>query len=303
MNTNELLVSGHNACAGCGAMIMMRHVLKELGEKTIMVIPACCSTLLMGVYPYTSLRIPLIHCPFETAAAIASGIRAALNLDGDTETTVLAWAGDGGTFDIGLQALSAAVERNENFIYVCYDNEAYMNTGIQRSSATPWGAWTTTTPRPTVKNEPKKDIVKILAAHKIPYAATATLAFMDDLCAKVRKAKGIKGSRFLHLLSPCQPGWRVESKDTVKLSRLAVETRIFPLYEVENGETWRINYEPEKFTPVEEYLKLQGRFSHLTAEDIRIIQANMEKEWQNLKKLTGNNEKTERAIIIPSVIC
>ena len=285
MNTKELLVSGHSACAGCGAMIMMRHVLKELGEKTVMVLPACCATLLMGIYPYSSLKIPIIHCPFETAAAIASGVRASLDLDGDTETTALAWAGDGGTFDIGLQALSGAVERNENFIYVCYDNEAYMNTGIQRSSATPWGAWTTTTPRPRGKSEPKKDIVKILAAHKIPYAATATLAFLDDLTAKVRKAKGIKGSRFLHLLSPCQPGWRAESKDTVKLSRLAVETRIFPLYEVENGEIWRLNYKPEKLTPVEEYLKLQGRFSHLADEDIEIIQKNVNKEWLKLKGL------------------
>ena len=156
MNTNELLVSGHTACAGCGAMIMMRHVLKELGEKTIMVIPACCTTLLMGVYPYSSLKIPIVHCPFETAAAMATGVRAALDLEGDIETTVLAWAGDGGTFDIGLQALSGAAERNENFIYVCYDNQAYMNTGIQRSSATPWGAWTTTTPRPKRKNRTSK---------------------------------------------------------------------------------------------------------------------------------------------------
>jgi pyruvate/2-oxoacid:ferredoxin oxidoreductase beta subunit len=273
---------------------MLRHILKELGEKTVMVIPACCSTLLMGAYPHTSLKIPLIHCPFETAAAIASGVRAALDLDGDAETTVLAWAGDGGTFDIGLQALSAAVERNENFIYVCYDNEAYMNTGIQRSSATPWGAWTTTTPRPAVKNEPKKDIVKIMAAHKIPYAATATLAFMNDLTIKIRKAKGIKGSRFLHLLSPCQPGWRAESKDTVKLSRLAVETRIFPLYEVENGEIWRLNYEPKKFTPVEEYLKLQGRFSHLAPEDTKFIQKNVEEEWVKLLLLTQDASRQSR---------
>jgi pyruvate/2-oxoacid:ferredoxin oxidoreductase beta subunit len=285
MNTNELLVSGHTACAGCGAMIMMRHILKELGERTIMVLPACCSTLLMGVNFHSSLKIPLIHCPFETAAAMATGVRAALDLEGDTETTVLAWAGDGGTFDIGLQALSGAVERNENFIYVCYDNEAYMNTGIQRSSATPWAAWTTTTPRPLGKTEPKKDIVKILAAHKIPYVATATLAFMDDLTAKVRKAKRIKGARFIHLLSPCQPGWRTESKDTVKLSRLAVQTGIFPLYGVENGEIWRITYKPDSFVPVKEYLKLQGRFSHLTDEDIETIQKNVDKEWLKLLKL------------------
>lgn len=288
----EILCSGHTACPGCGAVIMLRHILKELGKKTIMVLPACCSTLLMGINHYSSLKIPLIHCPFETAGAMDTGVRAALDLEEDTETTVLAWAGDGGTFDIGLQALSGAVERNENFIYICYDNEAYMNTGIQRSSATPWAAWTTTTPRPMGKTEPKKDIVKILAAHKIPYAATATLAFMDDLIAKVKKAKGIKGSRFIHLLSPCQPGWRTESKDTVKLSRLAVETGIFPLYEVENlpdrqagGEIWRINYKPDLFVPVKEYLKLQGRFSHLTAEDIETIQSNVNKEWQKLKKL------------------
>jgi pyruvate/2-oxoacid:ferredoxin oxidoreductase beta subunit len=171
----ELLDSGHLACPGCGAPLAMRMVLKELGEKTVVVLPACCWSIIAGPYPQSSLHVPLYHTAFETGAAVASGISAALDARGDTDTTVMVWAGDGGTFDIGLQALSGAAERNENFMYVCYDNEAYMNTGIQRSSATPWGAWTTTTPASEPQSTRKKDILAIMAAHRIPYAATASL--------------------------------------------------------------------------------------------------------------------------------
>jgi pyruvate/2-oxoacid:ferredoxin oxidoreductase beta subunit len=203
----ELLDSGHLACPGCGAALAMRMVLKGLGDKTIVTLPACCWSIIAGPYPQSSLKVPLFHTAFETGASAASGIKAALLARGDTETTVLAWAGDGGTFDIGLQALSGAAERNEDIIYVCYDNEAYMNTGIQRSSATPFGAWTTTTPGESWKLDPKKDMLAILAAHRVPYAATATVAYPDDLLAKVRKAKAIKGTRFLHVLAPCPPGW------------------------------------------------------------------------------------------------
>ena len=208
----ELLGSGHLACPGCGATQSMRYTLKALGEKTIIVLPACCWSIIAGPFPYSSLQVPLYHTAFETAGAAASGIKAGLEIQGDTETTVLAWAGDGGTFDIGIQALSGAAERNDDIIYICYDNEAYMNTGIQRSSATPWGAWTTTTPVRHFKNRPKKDMMMVMAAHKIPYAATACVAFPDDLVAKVKKAKGSKGPRFLHVFSPWPPGWKIPSE-------------------------------------------------------------------------------------------
>lgn len=286
----ELLKPGHVACPGCGAALAMRLALKALGKNTIVVIPACCWSIIAGPFPYSSLDVPLYHTAFETAGSLSSGIAAALKVLGKEEVTVMAWAGDGGTFDIGLQALSGAAERNENFIYVCYDNEAYMNTGIQRSSATPWLAWTTTTPSDRPKEEPKKDIIAIMAAHRIPYAATATIGYPDDLEMKFRKAKGIKGTRFIHLLSPCPPGWRAESKDSVKLTRLAVQSKVFPLIEVEHGEKWRITVWPEKFVPVREYLKLQGRFRHLTEEQIEMIQRNVDEAWERLLKLVRESE-------------
>ena len=272
---------GHVACPGCGAAQSMRYVLKALGEKTIVVLPACCWSIIAGPFPYSTLNVPLYHTAFETAGAAASGIKAGLEIQGDTDTTVLAWAGDGGTFDIGIQALSGAAERNDDIIYVCYDNEAYMNTGIQRSSATPWGAWTTTTPVRHFKNRPKKDIMMVMAAHKIPYAATATVAYPDDIVTKVQKAKEIRGTRFLHIYSPCPPGWKTPSEIAIRLARLAVETKIFPLYEIEHGEKYTITRIP-KGTPVIEYLKLQGRFKHLTKHHMEDIQQNVNREWENL---------------------
>jgi pyruvate/2-oxoacid:ferredoxin oxidoreductase beta subunit len=219
----ELMDPGHLACPGCGAALAMRLVLKGLGEKTIVSLPACCWTIVAGPWPQSSLHVPLFHTAFETAAAAASGIKAALTVRGDHETTVLAWAGDGGTFDIGLQALSGAAERNEDIIYCCYDNEAYMNTGIQRSSATPWGAWTTTTPAGHPESHPKKDIMAIMAAHRVPYAATACIAYPDDLMAKVRRAKATRGTRFLHILAPCPPGWKTEDEESIEIARMAVQ--------------------------------------------------------------------------------
>lgn len=277
----EWMGSGHLGCQGCGAALAMRYVLKALGEKTIVVLPACCWTIIAGPFPYSTLKVPVLHTAFETAAVAAAGVRAALDLQGDTDTTVLAWAGDGGTFDIGLQALSGAAERNENILYVCYDNEAYMNTGIQRSSATPYMAWTTTTPLGTPKGEPKKDIMAIMVAHRIPYAATASIAYPDDLVRKVQKAKAIRGTRFLHLLAPCPPGWKIASELSVKMARLAVQTRVFPLYEVEDGCRYTLYLEPDRL-PVREYLKLQGRFSHLSEEEIEQIQEAVDAEWERL---------------------
>ncbi|MBI5171048.1 MAG: pyruvate synthase subunit beta [Candidatus Eisenbacteria bacterium] len=283
MPHEEFLESGHLACPGCGASLSMRMVLKALGEKTVVALPACCWSIIAGPYPQSSLKLPLYHSAFETGASVASGIKAALLARGDTETTVVAWAGDGGTFDIGLQALSGAAERNEDILYVCYDNEAYMNTGIQRSSATPLGAWTTTTPGAHPEARPKKDILAILAAHRIPYAASATVAYPEDLLAKVRKAKATRGTRFLHLLAPCPPGWKSGDDETIELARMAVRARVFPLMEVENGETWRITVDSPG-DPIGPYLAKQGRFRHLKSEDVGAIQSQVDARWKALQR-------------------
>jgi pyruvate ferredoxin oxidoreductase beta subunit/2-oxoisovalerate ferredoxin oxidoreductase beta subunit len=281
--SEEYLNPGHLGCPGCGATIAMKLALKALGDKTIVVIPACCWGILAGPYPNSSLNVPILHTAFATAGAAASGIRAALDMQGDTETTVLSWAGDGGTFDIGFQSLSGAVERNEDCIFVCYDNEAYMNTGVQRSSATPFGTQTTTTPGQGWKKTRKKNIIETLAAHRIPYAATASIAFPEDLVRKFQKAKALKGgSRFLHVLATCPPGWRVPSELSVKVARLAVQTNIFPLYEVEDGIHYTLSYEGHR--KVKDYLEIQGRFKHLTDEDINQIQSLVDEDWKLLLK-------------------
>ncbi|MFQ5599205.1 MAG: thiamine pyrophosphate-dependent enzyme [Candidatus Krumholzibacteriia bacterium] len=279
----ELMYSGHLACPGCGAPIAMRLVLKALGPRTIVTLPACCWSIIAGPYPQSSLGVPLYHTAFETGAAVASGIKAALDVRGDHETTVMAWAGDGGTFDIGIQALSGAAERNEDFLYCCYDNEAYMNTGIQRSSSTPWGAWTTTTPTEHPEAHPKKDILAILAAHGIPYAATASVAYPVDLVQKVKKAKSTRGTKFLHILSPCPPGWKCADEDSILLARMAVQTRIFPLMEVENGRRWRFTVDHPGGS-VEPYMRKQGRFRHLTDEHIAKIQSEVDTRWEVLER-------------------
>jgi len=278
---NELVCSGHYACQGCGAVIAMRHALAALGPRTIVVLPACCWSVIAGPYPYSALRVPVFHTAFETGGSTASGVRAALEMQGKSDINVLAWAGDGGTFDIGLQSLSGAVERNEDIIYTCYDNEAYMNTGIQQSSATPARAWTTTSPEAHPKDTQKKNIVQILAGHKIPYVATTSIGFPDDLIAKFEKAKSIRGTKFLHVLAPCPSGWKYSSQLSVRLARLATHCKVFPIYEVFDGETYVINVEPEG-RPVKEYLSLQGRFSHLTPRQIDEIQARVDYDWEHL---------------------
>ena len=266
---DEVLEPGHVGCGGCGATLSMRLALKALGRDTMIVIPACCWSVIDGPAPFSAAGVPVMHTPFASAAAAASGVRAALDLKGKPDTTVCAWAGDGGTFDIGIQALSAAAERNEDIIYVCYDNEAYMNTGVQRSSATPFGAWTTTTPGGRVKEQQKKDLFAIMLAHRIPYAATATVAYPDDFLAKFTKAKQIRGTRFLHLLSPCPPGWRIPSERAIEFARLAVGARVFPLIESENGQPPRLTVDPPR-VPLERYLEGQGRFKQLLADPERL---------------------------------
>jgi pyruvate/2-oxoacid:ferredoxin oxidoreductase beta subunit len=269
-------------CGGCGMGVCMKLALEELGQDTILAMPACCAAVSTGPFPGSSVHIPVLLHAFETTGASLAGIRAALDIQKRTSTTVVGIAGDGGTFDIGLQALSGAAERNENVIYICYDNEAYMNTGVQRSSATPTGVWTTTTPAGKPSEHPKKDIVAIMAAHQIPYLATMSFAFVDDFRAKMRRARATKGFRFLLMQSPCPTGWRSDSKDTVRISRLGVEAGIFPLLEVAGGRQWEINHEPS-FTGLDDYLGLQGRFSTMTTEQRGALQGNIDSEWREIR--------------------
>jgi pyruvate/2-oxoacid:ferredoxin oxidoreductase beta subunit len=272
---------GHLGCPGCGAAIALKFALKALGEKTIMVIPASCASIIVGPYPQSAVTVPILHTAFATAGAAASGVRAALDIKGDTETTVLSWAGDGGTFDIGFQSLSGAVERDEDCIFACYDNEAYMNTGVQRSSSTPYGVRTTTTPGQDWKKTRKKNIMETMAAHRIPYAASASIAFPEDMIAKFQKAREKKGgARFIHIFASCATGWGAPSDMSVKIARLAVQTNIFPLYEIENGTRYTLNYRGDR--PVDDYLQTQGRFKHLGKENVFRIQNMVDEDWNNL---------------------
>jgi len=229
--------------------------------------------------------IDVVHCPFGSAAVFAGGIKAALEARGDFITQVVAWAGDGATFDIGFGALSAAAQRNENIIYVCYDNEAYMNTGNQRSGSTPLGSQTTTTVVPDPAGHKDKDLMWIMMGHDIPYAATATIAYPDDLMAKAEKAMEITGFRLFHILTPCVPGWRYHPNLTVKVSKLAVQTGFFPLMEVENGTCLTLK-KTGRTKPVEEYIRLQGRFKGLSNEDMGSIQTTVEKRIERLKRVS-----------------
>jgi len=280
----EIMSPGHLACQGCGASLAMRYVLKTLGRKTILSIPACCWAVIDGPFPYSAAGVPVHHCAFETAAATASGVSHALKQSGQDDVTSVAWAGDGGTFDIGLQALSGAAERGDNMIYIVYDNEAYMNTGIQRSSATPHGAWTTTTPGKHFKKGRKKNIMEIMAAHDIPYCATANIAYPEDLLKKIQKAKEIKGMRFIHIYAPCPTGWKHPPDITIKISRLATATNVFPLFEVEEG-IYKINKTIKNPKPVSEYLKIQGRFRHLSDDEVQFIQKEVDGRWERLQKM------------------
>ena len=264
----SLISKGHIACQGCVALSTANLILNELGPRTVAVIPACCLSVCNGPYPSAAFKIPVVNCAFETAAITAAGIRAGLDRKKE-EANVVVLAGDGGTYDIGLGALSGAAERNDNILYVCYDNEAYMNTGIQRSSSTPYGAHTATTPREGYKREHKKDIVGILKAHDVPYIATATIAKPGDLKKKVRKAKDMKGFRFILAFTPCPTGWKFDPKYSIKMARLAVESGLFSLREIVWGEEtvkkFKIEDSKKKF---KEYIKLQGRFKHLSEEEV-----------------------------------
>ena len=278
-----------SACAGCSSDLILRHVLQTAGPDTVLVVPACCTSVLQGIYPNTSFRIPVYNVAFAAAAAVASCMAAAFEEQGK-KTNVIAYAGDGGTVDIGIQALSGALERGTNFLYICYDNEAYGNTGMQRSGSTPLGAKTTTTPGG--KGHSKKDLDRIVAAHHLPYMATACSAYPQDLIKKVEKALSIKGPKFMHILAPCPPGWRYSTEKTIEIGKMAVKTGIWALYEREydtltlSGPTKAAMIKP---APLEDYLKMQGRFSGLKEEQITTIRHEMERNLRLLKMEADNS--------------
>jgi len=288
INAKEYILPGTRACQGCGLSLAYRYALKALRENTIVTLPASCLCVLHGIYPSTPVMIPCLNNSFASTAASASGLVAGLQAMNRTDITVMAIAGDGGTFDMGIQSLSGAAERGTDFIYVCYDNEGYMNTGTQRSSATPLGALTTTTPIAT-KQQHKKDFIKIMEAHDIAYLATASPSYPIDLYDKFVKAKKIRGTRYIHLSIPCPPGWAYPPKDTVKMGRLAVETGISPLFEIENGRfrfTGRSKSMAEKGNrlPVINYLEKQGRFRKMNIEQLHQMQRWVDSKWQEYQR-------------------
>ena len=287
----EFVAEGHSFCTGCGEALALRLACKALGRNVIVATATGCIEICTSPLPVTSWRVPWIHTLFENTAAVSSGIEAGLRIlmkkgkIPEKHIKCVAVAGDGGTSDIGLQALSGALERRHNFLYLCFDNEAYMNTGIQRSSATPYGASTTTAPAGKFsigQTTWKKNLPEIFVAHNIPYVATASPGYPFDLMNKVKKGAEINGPAYVHLLSPCPTGWRSPSNLSVKLGKLAVETAIFPLYEVENGH-YKLNVDPPKLKPVEEYLKPQGRFRHLLEGEVKEIQEHVNEEYAKLK--------------------
>ena len=299
ISEEKLLHPGHAACPGCGPAINVRHVLDGLAaavpeSKIVLVIPSSCWTIVAGIYPVNAFGVTVHLTPFASSAAEASGIKAALRLRGHEDTQVVVWGGDGATCDIGLSGVSAAAERNEDFIYVLNDNEAYMNTGVQKSGGTPEGAWTTTTPSAAPRSGEKKDMARIMAAHGIPYVATlaaGSVPMLKDFRAKVARAAEVQGFRFLHVLGSCPPGWRYPTDQSVDVVRLAVESRYFPLLECDHGE-WRITFRPKHPVPVGEFLATQGRFAHLSPKQVDSIQAHIDARWELLASLESREMAT-----------
>jgi pyruvate ferredoxin oxidoreductase beta subunit/2-oxoisovalerate ferredoxin oxidoreductase beta subunit len=277
----HLLRPGNTNCAGCGMSLSLQMFAQAFdGELPVLVIPACCGIVTAGQFPTSAYGVPVAASTFASAPAVASGLSTVAHLNDETHVT-MCWTGDGGTYDIGIATLSSAAERNDDMIYVCYDNEIYGNTGGQRSSATPEGVKTTTTP--FGKTEWKKDIMRIMAAHNIPYAATLSVAHRDDFLRKVRAARQMRGFRFFLILSPCPTGWKSEPDESVDLIQLAVRSGLFPLYEVFGGTRYRINERPDG-TPVEEYTKRQRRYKSETINHDH-IRAGIAKQWEYLEAM------------------
>ena len=298
----ERLLGGHRLCAGCGASIVVRQVLMATKDPVVVDASTGCLEVATTIYPYTAWKTPFIHNAFENVAATISGVETAyraLKKKGKIKKDIkfVAFGGDGGTYDIGLQSLSGALERGHNFVYVCYNNEAYMNTGIQRSGATSKGASTTTAPAGKAsygKRQFRKDLTSIVAAHKIPYVAQASASSWNDLVTKSQKAFAVEGPAFLNVISMCHRGWRFPQQDTIKISKLAVETGFWPLIEIENG-NWKFTYKPKQRKPVVEFLKPQGRFKHLFKEEnkhiLDEIQKDIDDNWARLERLCEANCK------------
>ncbi|MBC7083668.1 MAG: pyruvate ferredoxin oxidoreductase [Firmicutes bacterium] len=294
----ELLCGGHRACAGCAAPIAVRQALKAVDTPVVVGCATGCLEVTTTIYPFTSWRAPFIHSAFENSAATISGVEAAyraLKKKGKITRDIqfIAFGGDGGTYDIGFQSLSGAMERGHDMVYICYDNEAYMNTGIQRSSATPKGASTTTSPAGKVipgKVQFRKDLTAVMAAHNIPYVAQAVPSHWNDFITKVQKALAVKGPAFINVLAPCRLGWQFDPAETIDIMRGAVETCFWPLYEVENG-VWRVTHKPREKKPVRGWLQKQGRFRHLFRPEnehiIEEIQADIDRNWEALLARAG----------------
>ncbi len=294
---------GHRACAGCGSIIAVKEVMMAVDQPLVVAFATGCLEVATTIFPYSAWRVPYIHAAFENSASVMSGVEAAYQslkkqgkLPGtsrDKEIKFIAFGGDGGTYDIGFQALSGAMERGHDMLYVCYDNEAYMNTGIQRSGSTPKGAATSTSPAGTVvpgKTQFRKDLTAIMAAHNIPYVAQAAPDRYRDLMTKVQKAMQIKGPKFMNILSSCFRGWRCAPEGSLEITKIAVETRFWPLFEVEDGK-WKLNYKPKEYVPIDEWLKLQRRFQHLFKPEnkplIAEIQKDIDRRWDELLERCG----------------
>jgi len=273
---------------GCGAALSLRLAMRILGKRTILIIPANCSAIIQGSYPKTALRVPALNVAFASSAAVASGVLAALKVRNIEKVNVVVWAGDGGTADIGLAALSSAAHRQDNMLYICYDNEGYMNTGVQESGATPYGALTANSPGG--KKLFKKDMPLIMKAHNIPYIATANISYAQDFVQKLRKALTYTGFKYIHLYSPCPPGWRTPADETIHVGRLAVETGAWALFEIENGRFHLTGpsaslISKEKRKPLENFLKIQERYKLMTDEDIRVFKDWIDDSWKKYAEM------------------
>ena len=277
-SSQSLVSQGVDTCPGCGLELAIRSVFDVLGDNVVVIIPPGCAALFSGFGNRTALKVPGFQGNLANTAAYAAGVKSGFEIQGKIDIKVLAFAGDGATADIGIQALSGVFERGDNIIYVCYDNEAYMNTGIQSSGSTPFKAKTTTTPKG--KLSCKKDMIRIAAAHNIPYIASASVGYLDDLQKKIEKAKNVHGPSYIHIHTPCPTGWLFDSSKTIEVAKRAVQTGLWLLCEIENGKL-RITKKVSKVKPIEEYFKLQGRFKHLSSQDIEKIQERVNKRNNN----------------------